>query len=131
VVVAAALALLVVGLSGTRPTAAPITYSDPAVQSLQPEPGVLALRQEAIAVTLKPNYGLAQQAGPGMSINDTPIPQDQVQVQPGLNEYSFSPGSGKVLSTLPPGRNCASILIKVASDPSDQGHAFGWCFNSH
>ena len=131
VVVAGALALLVWGLSGTRPTTTPITYTDPAVSSVQPEPGVLALRQEAIGVTLKPNYTLAQQTVDGMSINSTGIPEDEIQVMPSLNEYLYTPGAGKAVAALPPGRNCASILIRLASDPSDPGHAFGWCFNSH
>jgi hypothetical protein len=131
VVVAGALALLVWGLSGTRPTSTPITYTNPAVQSVQPEPGVLALRQEAIGVTLKPNYTLAQQNTDGMSVNGTGIPQDEIQVMPSLNQYLYTPTSGKVVSALPPGRNCASVLIRLASDPSDPGTPFGWCFNSH
>ena len=94
-VVAGALALMVWGLSGTRPTSTPITYANPAVQSVQPEPGALALRQEAIGVTLKPNYTLAQQTTDGMSVNSTGIPQDQIQVMPSLNQYLFTPGEGK------------------------------------
>jgi hypothetical protein len=131
VVLAGALAVLVWGLSGTRPPSTPVTYTNPAVQAVQPQPEVLALRQEAIGVTLKPNYTLAQQNTDGMSVNGTGIPQDQIQVMPSLNEYLYTPAPGKVVAALPPGRNCASVLIRLASDPGDPGTPFGWCFNSH
>ena len=69
VLLAGCLSVFVWGLSQTRPTAQPITYSDRAVRSLEPQPGVLALRQERIGVTLavdtaaapsrRPDRGLA------------------------------------------------------------------------
>jgi hypothetical protein len=131
VILAGALALLVWGLSTTRPTNTAVTYNDEAVQLLEPEPGALALRQEHIAVTLKPAYTLAQANASGMSINSTPIPQDEIQVLPSLNQYIYTPGEGKAVTALPPGRNCATVIIKVAANPADPGHPFAWCFNSH
>jgi hypothetical protein len=131
VLLAGALVLLVWGLSQTRPTATPVTYTDPAVKSLEPQPGVLALRQERIGVTLGSDFTLAQQTDSGLSINGHGIPQDQIEVVPGLNQFFFTPGPAKEVTALPPGRNCAAILIKRVVDPTDTGHRFSWCFNSH
>jgi hypothetical protein len=128
VLLAGCLSVFVWGLSQTRPTAQPITYSDRAVTSLEPQPGVLALRQERIGVTLAPGYTLADTTATGLSINGIGIPTDQIDVGSG---FFYTPGPGKEVSSIPPGRNCVTILIKVATDAGDQGHPFSWCFNSH
>src|SRR6202011_40475 len=126
-----ALVLLVWGMSQTRPTAVTITYSDPAVRSLEPQPGALALRQERIGVTLASDFTLAEQAASGLYVNNVGIPQDQIEFIPGLNQYFFTPGPGKDVASLPPGRNCAKILIRRIASAGDAGPPFGWCFNSH
>jgi hypothetical protein len=127
---AGCLALFVWGQSHTRPSVTPVIYTDRAIQALEPQPGALALRQERIGVTLTSDYTLAQSASPGLVINGRGIPQDQIEVT-GLNQYSYLPGPGKDVTSLPPGRNCATIMIKRATDPTDNGHRFSWCFNSH
>jgi hypothetical protein len=131
IVLAGCLVLLVWGLDQTRSATAPVIYTDPAVVALEPMPGVLALRQERIGVTLTSAFTLAQATTSGIAINGTGIPQDQIEVVPGLNQYFFTPGPGKDVSALPPGRNCVTIVIKRVTDPTDTGHRFGWCFNSH
>jgi hypothetical protein len=118
------------GLSLSRGTTKPLIYSDPSVKALTPQPGDLALRQARIGVTLTPDFTLAEANAIGFSINGTGIPQDQLEIIPGLNQYFFTPGSGKDVSQLPPGRNCVSLRIKRAADPTDQGHPFSWCFQS-
>lgn len=128
---AGCLALLLWSLSTARSGTAPIIYTDPAVVTLEPQPGALALRQERIGVTLKSDSTLAQSTTTGLLIDGIGIPQDQIEVVPGLNQYFYTPGPGKEVATLPPGRNCATILIKLVTDPKDNGHRFSWCFNSH
>ncbi len=121
---------LVYGASLGRPANKPIVYTDPAVKALSPQPGDLALRQTPIVATLASAYTLAQTNSPGMLINGQGIPQDQVQVNQILNQYSYTPGPGKEVSSLPPGRNCVQIFIKRAADEADTGHSFSWCFQS-
>jgi hypothetical protein len=134
-IVAACLVGLGYGLSLSRGTSKPIIYKDPAVKVLSPEPGDLALRQATIGVTLAPAFTLAETNSPGFSINTgdriVGIPQDQLDIVPGLNQYFFTPGPDKDVTQLPPGRNCVILHIKRADDPSDQGHPFSWCFQSH
>jgi hypothetical protein len=118
------------GASIGRPADKPVVYSDPAVKALAPQPGDVALRQTAIVATLASPYTLAQANSDGMSINGQGIPQDQIETNQSLNTYSFTPGPGKDVTSLPPGRNCAQISIKRAADPGDPGHNFSWCFTS-
>jgi hypothetical protein len=80
--------------------------------------------------TLGSAFTLAQATTPGMLINSQAVPQDQVQVNQLLNQYSYTPGPGKEISSLPPGRNCVQIFIKRAADAADNGHSFSWCFQS-
>ncbi|HSS09008.1 MAG TPA: hypothetical protein VLL25_03930, partial [Acidimicrobiales bacterium] len=85
VILAACFVGLGYGLSLSRGTSKPIIYTDPAVKSLTPQPGDLALRQATIGVTLAPEFTLAQANAPGFSINGTGIPQDQLDIISGLN----------------------------------------------
>ncbi len=130
VLLAACAVALVYGASIGRPADKPVVYTDPAVKTLSPQPGDVALRQTQIVATLASAYTLAQETAPGMLINGQGIPQDQITVNQSLNQYSYTPGPGKEVSSLPPGRNCVKIMIKRAADPSDTGHGFSWCFES-
>lgn len=131
ILLAGCLALFGWSLSAARPGNTPVIYTDRAVLSLEPQPGALAIRQERIGVTLASEFTLAQSTTSGLFVNGTGIPEDQIEVVPGLNEYFYTPGPGQEVASLPPGRNCATIVIKVATDPTDAGHRFSWCFNSH
>jgi hypothetical protein len=121
---------LVYGASIGRPDNKPILYTDPAIRSLTPQPGTAAPRQARIGVTLNTPYTLAQQNTSGMSINGQGIPEDEIDVVAGLNQFFYTPGPGKEVSSLPPGRNCATLMIRRATDPADNGHPYSWCFQS-
>ncbi len=134
VVISVLLAACAVGLwygaSIGRPDNKPPTYTDPAIRSVTPQPGEAAPRQARIGATLLSPYTLATQTTDGMSINGQGIPQDQLEIISGLNQYFFTPGPGKEVSSLPPGRNCVTLVIKRATDTSDPGHPYSWCFQS-
>jgi hypothetical protein len=121
---------LVYGASIGRPDTKPITYTDPAIVSLTPAPNEAAPRQARIGATLATAYTLAQQNVDGFSINGQGIPEDQLEVVAGLNQYFYTPGPGKEVSSLPPGRNCAELIIRRVTDLTDAGHPFSWCFYS-
>ena len=91
------------------------------VAAISPEPGTLQLRQTEIFAELDPTY-----VG-SLSINGTPIPDDQLDVV-GLSRFSFTPGEGKELRSLPPGRNCAEVIFRLAVGGGEPGR-FRWCFN--
>jgi hypothetical protein len=121
---------LVYGASIGRPDNKPAAYADPAIVALTPGPNESALRQARIGATLATPYTLAQQNVDGFSINGQGIPEDQLEVVAGLNQYFYTPGPGKEVSSLPPGRNCVKLIIRRVTDLTDTGHPFGWCFQS-
>jgi hypothetical protein len=130
VLLAACAVGLTYGASIGRSDTKPIVYTDPAISSVTPEPNTAAPRQARIGVTLKTPYTLAQQNTSGLSINGVGIPEDEIDVVPGLNQFFYTPGPGKEVSSVPPGRNCATVMIRRVADSSDNGHPFSWCFQS-
>ena len=93
------------------------------VTSISPEPGTLQLRQTEIFVELDPAYTGT------LLINGTSIPEDQLDVIRGLNRLSYTPGAGKELRRLPPGRNCAEVAFEPAVGAGGDTGRYRWCFN--
>lgn len=94
----------------------------PALRVVSPSPGSLQLRQTEIFVVLEPAYRAS------LTVNDTPIPDDQLDVIAGLNRVSFTPGAGREIAELPPGRTCAEVAFDLLTDPADEPATYRWCF---
>ncbi|MGI8686191.1 MAG: hypothetical protein ACR2MO_14075 [Acidimicrobiales bacterium] len=94
-----------------------------ALRAVSPEPASLQLRQTEIFVELDPAYTAT------LAVNGTVIPDDQLDVIEGLNRYSFTPGEGKEIDELPPGRSCAVVRFDQAVNPGTDPGSFRWCFN--
>lgn len=94
-----------------------------AVRTVSPEPGTLQLRQTEIFAELQPTYRGT------LAVNGTTIPDDQLDVIEGLNRVSFTPGEGRELESLPPGRTCAVVTFELVTDPDTEPGSFRWCFN--
>ena len=94
-----------------------------AVRTVSPTPNTLQLRQTEIFVELDPSYIVTT-----FLVNDTAVPDDQLVVIRGLNRYSFTPGTGRELKALPPGRTCVGISYALAVGGGEPG-SFQWCFN--
>lgn len=92
------------------------------IRAVSPLPASLQLRQTEIFVELAPPFRGA------LTVNGTPVPDDQLDVIEGLNRYAFTPGEGKEIEALPPGRACA-VVDYTSVDPSAQGGTYRWCFN--
>ncbi len=93
-----------------------------AIRAVSPLPASLQLRQTEIFVELAPQFRGA------LTVNGTPVPDDQLDVIEGLNRYAFTPGEGKEIEELPPGRACA-VVDYTSVDPSAEGGTYRWCFN--
>ena len=90
-----------------------------------PEPGSVALRQEAIGVELAFGYDAL------IEIDAHPIPDDQLDRLTGINRVSFTPGDGKEIETLDEGRHCASVRYFNAGDaPEKASRPYSWCFTA-
>lgn len=94
-----------------------------AVRTVSPEPASLRLRQTEIFVELDPSYRAT------LAVNGTPIPDDQLDVLVGLNRYSFTPGPGREIDELPPGRTCAVVTFRQVTDVDAEPGSYRWCFN--
>lgn len=95
-----------------------------AIVAVSPEEGSLQLRQVEIYAQLDPTYTAR------LSVNGTVIPDDQLDVIEGLNRYAYTPGEGKEIDELPPGRTCAVVTYDLAVAENDEPASYRWCFNA-
>ena len=121
--VAVALFLLVWGLASKREELPPVRRAG--LVRWSPAEGSVAVRQGAIDVEL--GFGYDGE----LSINNRPIPDDQVDRIAGINRLSFTPGPGKEYESLPEGRNCVSITFwTTAAGRESASRPFSWCFTA-
>jgi sulfur transfer complex TusBCD TusB component (DsrH family) len=74
-----------------------------AVLALAPQEDDIALAQDGVVVTLKPNFS-AQ-----LSIDGRVIPDDQITIDTALNTRGFQPGRDKDITRFSPGTHTATI----------------------
>ena len=134
VILAATLAIFVFSFTLVRPANTPIIFKNSAVVRVSPQLGSLVLRQSSVAITLAAGYSLATTSSDGLAIVSngatTGIPQDELQIQPGQNEFTFAPGAGRQFSELPVGRVCAVAQIAKSTQPDLPPTPFSWCFQT-
>lgn len=134
VLLAGAIALLLYSFTLVRPTSTPVVFKNAAVKAVSPTVGALVLRETAVGITLGPGYSLASQVTDGLSIQSdgatTGIPQDQIQITPGQNLYTFLPSAGQAVAELPVGRVCVIAEIEQVSNPNAAPQQFSWCFQT-
>ena len=93
------------------------------VRSVSPSPGSIQLRQTEIQAELDSTY-----TGE-LTINGTPIPDDQLAVIQGLYRISFTPGVGREIEALPAGDNCAVVRFRPVAGTNGQPGSYRWCFS--
>mgnify|MGYP006952608927 CR=1 FL=1 len=90
-----------------------------------PEPGVVALRQDAIGAEL--DFGYSGR----LKVDRRAIPDDQIDAIAGINRLSFTPGPEKEIETLDEGRHCVSLIFwKSADGEETAGPPYTWCFTA-
>ncbi len=113
---------------------------NPAIEALIPEENSEVLRQSAVGIDLAPGYNAE------LTINDVPIPPDQINVLRSeenprqsagtggsfgstLNRFVFQPLEGRAVQELLGGRNCVVAEYWPLSDPSARNR-IKWCFTA-
>ncbi len=133
-ILAGCFAIMVYGFTQVRPTNTVAALSDHRVVSVSPQPGALVLRQSGVGVTLATGYTLAYDVENGLAIGVNGavvgIPQDELQILPGQNQFAFAPAVGRQFSELPVGRICVKVLIRRTISLGDPGTPFSWCFQT-
>ena len=90
-----------------------------------PEPGVVALRQDAIGAEL--DFGYSGR----LRVDRRDIPDDQIDAIAGINRLSFTPGAAKEIESLDEGRHCVSLIYWRTSDGEESaGRPYTWCFTA-
>lgn len=90
-----------------------------------PEPGSVALRQDAIGAELDFGYSAR------LRVDRRDIPDDQIDAIAGINRISFTPGPEKEIESLDEGRHCVSLIYwKSADGEESAGRPYTWCFTS-
>jgi hypothetical protein len=92
------------------------------VTQLVPTDGSNIVQQDAIGIDLASGYTAK------LAVNGTPIPQNQLRIVPGLGQYSFTPGKGKVFTAWPAGKSCAVATYWKVKDGPGHANAQHWCF---
>ena len=113
---------------------------NPAIEALIPEENSEVLRQAAVGIDLASGYDAE------LTINDIPIPRDQINVLRSeedpresagtggsfgstLNRFVFQPLDGRAVPELLGGRNCVVAEYWPLSDPSSRKR-IEWCFTA-
>jgi len=90
-----------------------------------PQPGTVALRQDAFGAELEFGYEGR------LEINGHAIPDDQLDRIAGINRLSYSPGEGKEITALPEGRNCVDVYFwRASTGEASAGPPRSWCFTA-
>ncbi len=91
-----------------------------------PEPGTVALRQDAVGAEIGFDYSGS------LSIDGRVIPDDQLdRIDVGRNRLSFTPGEGKEFTALAEGQHVASLTYWLtANGPESAGPPFSWRFTA-
>ena len=92
------------------------------IEQLEPAPDNKVLQQSTVGIDLAPGYEAS------LTLNGTPLPDDELTVVPQLSQYRYTPGAGKTFETLPTGNNCiVATYWQTALGPT-QSSTRSWCF---
>jgi hypothetical protein len=93
-----------------------------AIDRLIPAPNAKILAQDNVGIDLADGYTAT------LTLNGTPIPDDQLTVVPQLNQVTFTPGPDKDIQLIPAQQNCLTATYwKLSTGPS-QSQTQSWCF---
>jgi hypothetical protein len=94
-----------------------------AIDRLIPTPNAKILQQDTIGIDLADGYTAT------LTLNGTPIPDDQLSLVPQLNQVTFTPGPNKDTQLVPAQQNClVATYWQLATGPS-QSNTQTWCFS--
>jgi hypothetical protein len=91
---------------------------------VRPSPGSNVLRQSEIGIDLRPGWDAT------LVVEGTEIPASQLRVVPPENQVFFTPGEGRVIERLNPGRTCVTAIYwesRLGRGVNDSEHT--WCFS--
>jgi hypothetical protein len=90
---------------------------------LRPADGAQAVQGSEIGIDLQPGWEGR------LLIDGVEIPEDELRLVPGQNQVFFTPGQGRTIERLRPGRNCVTAIFwrSQLGRGADDGQ-LTWCF---
>ncbi len=126
VLLAAAAAIMYVGFTNSVDRKTEETQPNQFVTSVQPAPNELALRQARVVARLGDDYTGV------LIIDNQEIPKDQLEFLEGLSTVAYTPGEGKEIDELVPGRRCATVVYwPLISTREASAESYKWCWTVH
>ncbi len=128
VIVLACIGLLVLAAKATqrgdeKTTLTGAGDSSTVVELLTPSANeTLVNQQSQVGIDLTTPYTAS------LVVNGITIPDDQLLKRPELSAVYFTPGPGKVIDKLPPGRNCVQALVSRVDGTPESINPITWCF---
>jgi hypothetical protein len=92
------------------------------VEQRVPAPNSQVPQQSTIAIDLVAGWEGTLQ------LDNVEIPLDQLTLTPELARIEFTPGDGKVVEELRPGRNCVTAIVWPIAEGRESARQIPWCF---
>lgn len=130
-VVAAVVVALAAGLFAVAAGSLDEGSDDPAlrggdtavVENLIPHRDAQVPQQSSVGIDLATGWGGT------LLVDGVEIPEAELDLTPELGLVEFTPGEGKAVETLQPGRNCVSALIwRLSEGRGVADRTVPWCF---
>jgi hypothetical protein len=94
------------------------------IEQLIPAKNAKILQQDQVGIDLQTGYSAR------LAVNGVDIPDDQVTVVSGLDEFLFQPGPGKAFEQWPAGQNCVVATFWANDVGPGQSRTQPWCFTA-
>ena len=123
-IIAALLLVVAVAAYGlTRLDSSESAASSEIVQSVSPANNAQALQRDPVIVDLESGWDAR------LTIDERPIPDDQLERVTQQGKITFTPGPGKAFELVPAGRNCVSMTYWQIRTGQEQSFVYpSWCF---
>lgn len=92
------------------------------IQRLIPTPGAKILQQDQVGIDMAPGYEAT------LTLNGVPLPLDETEVVPAINQVTFRPAPGRVFEKLPAGQNCVTATYWQSAFGPSVSASRSWCF---
>lgn len=125
---AAAASFVIATIVGSNETGDGSATSEGGIERRIPGDGDEVLQQQPVGIDLAPSYELTSLViHPNRQLSDGVEVLSEVQHSTGLNQYLFSPGSGRLIESLSADTNCV-VASFVLIARRDEVSTVAWCF---
>jgi hypothetical protein len=100
-----------------------VNIGNGAIERVIPAPGSKILSQDQIGIDLAPGHEAT------LTLNGTPIPEDELLIVPELNQVTFKASPDRETQLIPGQQNCVVATYWLSSTGPTQSSTYPWCFS--